>query len=422
MRPDYVSAADQHGLKIPNLRRLWNTGAHAHGVRGVLPTVTYPSHTTIVTGVVPAKHGILANTTFDPLAKNQDGWYWYSEDIRVPTLWEVAARAGYVTGSVSWPVTAGAHGIPWLIPEYWRAQTTEDVKLLRLLSTPGMMKELEATVGPYTTDLSEAIQGDQSRMRYAEEIIRRKHARFMLVHLAALDHLEHSFGPFSSEANAALEEIDGMVGRLERAMRANTANAAVCVVSDHGFASIDHQLNLRAAFVNAGLISLDGATPPKVRDWEADAWDSGGTAYIMLRNPRDAKSRAAVKNLLNRLAADLSNGIDQIMTQQSLVAMGGAPNAVFAVTLKPGYSLGGALEGPVLRKIRPGGTHGYAPTQPDMLASFLISGEGIAANLDFGNIDMRSIAPTLARYLGVSLPTAELTYLDLNPPRQAGRQ
>jgi predicted AlkP superfamily pyrophosphatase or phosphodiesterase len=145
MRPDYVSAADQHGLKIPNLRRISATGAHARGVRGVLPTVTYPSHTTIVTGVWPAKHGIYANTTFDPLGRNQSGWYWYSEDIRVPTLWEAVAKAGYVVGSVSWPVTVGARGISWLIPEYWRASTDEDLKLMRALSTP---RHVERTRAP----------------------------------------------------------------------------------------------------------------------------------------------------------------------------------------------------------------------------------------------------------------------------------
>jgi predicted AlkP superfamily pyrophosphatase or phosphodiesterase len=83
MRPDYVSAADRHGLKIPNLRRISATGAHARGVRGVLPTVTYPSHTTMMTGVRPAKHGIYENTTFDPLGRNLSGWYWYSEAIQV---------------------------------------------------------------------------------------------------------------------------------------------------------------------------------------------------------------------------------------------------------------------------------------------------------------------------------------------------
>jgi predicted AlkP superfamily phosphohydrolase/phosphomutase len=66
LRPDYVTAAEAHGAKIPNLRRFLREGTYAEGTQGVVPTVTYPSHTTRVTGVWPAKHGILANTTFDP--------------------------------------------------------------------------------------------------------------------------------------------------------------------------------------------------------------------------------------------------------------------------------------------------------------------------------------------------------------------
>ena len=77
LRPDYVTAADAHGAKIPNLRRFLKEGAFAEGVQGVIPTVTYPSHTTLITGVWPAKHGIFCNTTFDPLRENQGGWYWY---------------------------------------------------------------------------------------------------------------------------------------------------------------------------------------------------------------------------------------------------------------------------------------------------------------------------------------------------------
>src|SRR6185312_9013691 len=63
LRPDYVRDADKYGLKIPTLRRLVQHGVHASGVRGVLPTVTYPSHTTMLTGVWPVKHGIYSNTT-----------------------------------------------------------------------------------------------------------------------------------------------------------------------------------------------------------------------------------------------------------------------------------------------------------------------------------------------------------------------
>jgi predicted AlkP superfamily pyrophosphatase or phosphodiesterase len=70
LRPDSVTAADAHGAKIPTLRRMMKEGAFADGVTGVVPTVTYPSHTTLMTGVWPAQHGIWANTTFDPLQKN----------------------------------------------------------------------------------------------------------------------------------------------------------------------------------------------------------------------------------------------------------------------------------------------------------------------------------------------------------------
>jgi predicted AlkP superfamily pyrophosphatase or phosphodiesterase len=416
MRPDYVSAADRHGLKIPNLRRIEEAGTHARGVRGVLPTVTYPSHTTIMTGVWPVKHGISANTTFDPLGKNFGGWYWYSEDLRVPTLWDAAAKAGYVVGSVSWPVTVGAREISWLIPEYWRASTAEDLKLVRALATPGLINKLEPQAGRYDGDANSGVPGDWSRTHYAEAIIRRKHARFLTIHLAALDHVEHSYGPFSPEANATLEEIDGMVGTLEQAMRDETRNTAICIVSDHGFAAIDHQFNIRVPFVKAGFITLSEGQTPTVKDWTASPWDAGGLALVMLKDASDQKVRGAVEKLLRDLAADPANGISRILDRGEIAAMGGTSSAEFAVDMKPGFSLGGALEGPVVMAIKPGGTHGYAPSHPEMLASFLISGPGIRRNFDLGEIDMRSIAPTLAAWLGASLTTGDLPALNIAEP------
>src|ERR1700756_2655460 len=88
LRPDYVTSADAHGAKIPHLRKFLHDGSYAQGVTGVIPTVTYPSHTTLMTGVWPAKHGILANQTFHPLQKNPEGWYWSEVEFRVPTLWD----------------------------------------------------------------------------------------------------------------------------------------------------------------------------------------------------------------------------------------------------------------------------------------------------------------------------------------------
>src|SRR5207245_555495 len=88
LRASDVADASKHGLKVPTLRKLMAEGAYATGVKGVLPSVTYPSHTTLITGVAPAVHGISNNVVFDPYDKNNGGWYWYTSDIKVPTLWD----------------------------------------------------------------------------------------------------------------------------------------------------------------------------------------------------------------------------------------------------------------------------------------------------------------------------------------------
>jgi predicted AlkP superfamily pyrophosphatase or phosphodiesterase len=417
LRPDYVLQADEHGLKIPHLRQLLRDGAHAASVRGVLPTVTYPSHTTMLTGVWPDKHGIYSNETFDPYARNLGGWYWYSEDIRSLTLWKAASEAGYVVGSVSWPVSVGAPGVRYLIPEYWRAMTPDDLKLLRALSTPGLMKELEKSERAYTTDLNDAIPGDWGRTRYAAALIRKKHVQFLTFHFAALDHLEHAGGPFSAGANSALEQIDNMVGVLEDAIRQEDPAATICIVSDHGFARVDHILNLDQAFVKAGLITVkthaSSLALSGVADWKAEPWLDGGSAAVMLKNANDKVTAQRVKQLLDRLAADPNNGIAGILNRAQIAQLGGAPVAEFWVDMRPGFALGSALDGPLVREVSVRGTHGYSPTHPELRAFFLIAGPEIRKGANVGDIDMRSIAPTLAKVLGVSLPAAALPALDI---------
>ncbi len=417
MRPDYVTKAAEHGLEIPTLLALVKNGTYASGVRGVLPTITYPSHTTLLTGVWPVRHGIYNNTTFDPLRKNMGGWYWYSQDVRVPTLWQAAAKAGLVVGSVSWPVSVTAPGVKYLIPEYWRAATPDDLKLLSALSTRGLFAHLAEKLGPYITDIAQALPGDRQRTRYATAIIKEDKPDFMTVHLAALDHTEHGTGPFSPQSNATLEELDGMIETMADAMHSVHPNAALCVVSDHGFTRVDHHLHLLQAFVNAHLIEVDPKTTswpePRVLSWTASPWIDGGSAAIILKDPNDQGTRTQVRQLLDQLAADPANGIDGILDKQAIAALGGTSEATFWVNMKSNYALDNALREPLAVETKVSGTHGYSPNNPDVLASFFIAGPGIRSGRDLGQIDMRSIAPTLARYLGTSLPSADLPPLDL---------
>jgi predicted AlkP superfamily pyrophosphatase or phosphodiesterase len=425
MRPDYVTRADEHHLRIPYLRSMLAEGTHAEGVQGVFPTVTYPSHTTLVTGVWPSEHGIVNNTRFDPERKLSGAWYWYSEQIKSPTLWAAARAAGLHTASVSWPVTADASSIDTLIPEFWRtaspadAFNPDDRLLMDAVSRPdGELARIAQRIGsPYMMGNETTLDGDEARTRYSLDILQQHHPEFMTIHLSSLDEEEHLHGPFSKEANSDLEGLDGMVARLAAQELANFPNAVIAVVSDHGFADVEHATNLYIPFLDAGLIetgkSATGA--PQVKSWQAQPWLAGGMAAIILHDPQDAATRDKVRALLDKLATDPNSGIEAVLDHNAVATLGGFPDAAFVVTLKTSYYTGAALTGPLVTETPLKGTHGYNPaTTPQMRASFFAVGRGIARGKDLGMIDMRQIAPTIAQILGVPLPSAKQPSLSVH--------
>ena len=114
LRPDFYLDPRAHGASLPAFESLMREGVYAEGVEGVFPTVTYPSHTSIVTGARPARHGVLSNYVFDPKGRFHD-WYWQAESIRVKSLWDAAPG---VTAAIQWPATVGAD-IEVNLPEFW---------------------------------------------------------------------------------------------------------------------------------------------------------------------------------------------------------------------------------------------------------------------------------------------------------------
>jgi predicted AlkP superfamily pyrophosphatase or phosphodiesterase len=405
LRPDYVTEADRLGLQIPNLRRLLHEGAHATGVRGVIPTVTYPSHATLVTGVAPARHGIHSNTTFDPLQKNQGGWYWYASDITSKTLWDAAAERRLTVANVHWPVTVGAR-IDWNIPQYWRTGTPDDRKLVKALSTKGLLDSLESDLGPYADGIDESIDGDERRARFVLQLLKTRRPSLMLAYFTALDHAQHDHGPFSIEARATLERIDRIVGDLwQRAVDASGGRAVMALVSDHGFVDTRKSVNLGVAFAREGLLTLGSDQKPAT--WKAMPWGAGGSAAIVLADATDSNMHRKVSELLNRLAADSANGIERVLDGAALRTEGAFPDATFYVAFKPGFTAGAGTTGELVTPSTVRGMHGHLNTLPEMRASFFIVGSGIPKGQALGEIDMRDIAPTLAAILGVSLPKAE---------------
>jgi len=377
LMPDAVLRADRHGLKIPVLRGMLAQGAHAERVINVNPTVTNPNHTTLVTGVLPREHGIYNNRPFEPSATLPKSYSLYAQ-IAAPTLWGAAKAAGLKTGSIFWPVTAQARDIDFNL------MTGDDEDDRRI--------------------------GDD-----AVALIERERPELLTIHFVSLDHRQHQSGPLSAEAKAALEGIDTAIGRIVAAQRRIHPDSVVAIVSDHGFFQVSHQVNLNAALVEAGFVTLGDAPERAVASWRAFAWYVGGSAMIVLRDPADRATKDRVKAYLRKLMRDPANGIARIHARSEIAGLGLAADAEFLIAFRPGYRMGNAMTGPLVRDDK-GGAHGAFSTRtvrPDMHACFFVTGPGIAPGRNLGTIDMRRIAPTIAGELKLSLPSAKLPPLPI---------
>jgi predicted AlkP superfamily pyrophosphatase or phosphodiesterase len=248
------------------------------------------------------------------------------------------------------------------------------IVFLAALSRPaGLLEEMQSRLGPYLMGNDTGVAADEIKTRFALDILGRHRPRFMTLHLSALDDAEHEHGPFSAEANEVLEATDGMLSRLIAAARANDPKAIAVVVSDHGFSSLTHRVNLLIPFIQAGLITMvhDADSPPQVTGWTAEPWLAGGMAAIMLRDPGDKATENKVRDLLQRLQADPNNGIAAVLDAEAVRQRAAFPGASFLVVMRPGYHAANATGGDMVADVTGHGGHGFAPDEPDMHASLV---------------------------------------------------
>lgn len=399
--------------ETPHLRALAGNGIWAAGVVGVLPTVTYPSHTTLITGVNPARHGIYDNQILDPEGRSNGAWYWYADAIKVPTLPMAARARGLRAAAVTWPVTIGMD-LDVNAPEYIGSRHEESLAMLRVLSQPpGLLDAAANTRGkPFGWP-----QTDRDRTDLATYIIRAHDPHVLLVHLIGLDSAQHNAGPGSHEALRTMREIDGYVGEIVEAVRAagRADSTTVAVVSDHGFLPLERQLQPNAAFRQAGLLTVNerGA----VTSWRAWFHSSGGSGYVFVK---DAADRPRVKQLLDALQRDPVHGIREVWDRQALAARGAHPDADFGLDVVDGFYTGAGHDVIVRASSNKGG-HGFAPERPALHSSLVMAGPAVTRRGSVGIVQMTQIAPTLAAILDVRLAADAGAPLTIAAPRSTAR-
>lgn len=402
-------AIDDPYLPVPNLRRLAAGGAFASGMRPVNPTVTWPNHTSLVTGVTPAKHGVLFNGTLvrEPAVPPRvEPWRNKGDMVHVPTLYDVVHDRGMKTAQVDWVAILNAPSIDWEFPERPDRPETK-LAVAREMVTAGALSQKDVD-GFGNQNI---VWRDEVWTDAAIHILRNHRPNLLLFHLLALDSIQHRYGPKTPAAMVSMARLDAQIGRLLKAIddAGMKAQTTVFVVSDHGFKAVQKQVLPNVALRDAGLITVEGE---KITSTKAYVISEGGSAfvYVTAPDPDDELLRRA------RQAISPLEGIDQIIDPAQYQSVGLPPPSadpqVGALLLlaKGGYAFAaGATGQKTLSDATEGslGTHGYVASDPEIQALFIASGRGIKPGVELKTVDNVDLAPTVARLLDVELKNVD---------------
>jgi hypothetical protein len=385
--------AESAGVRLPTFDSLRQAGAFGAGVLGSFPSVTYPSHTTMITGVPPARHGVYANRIFTAPTDTIERTYAERREIQVPTIFDAAHAAGLKVGAIFWPVTAHDSSIDYNIPDAWdQTGARTQLAALRSLGTPWLLDSLGAP--------AEGEPGDSLRVEWAAGIMRRWDPDLVALHVLELDGAKHDYGVWGDSVATALRAIDQRLGFFLRAVRETEAahQTTLIVTSDHGFLGYRQQFRPGVLLARAGLVTLDSTGP--ARAWDAGVLAHGGSAVILPRDSSDRSLAARIRAAIPDSLIGYGRPIRAVWPRDTIASLGGDPRALWALDINEGfYAIGGYRE-PLLRD-RMGGGHGQDPRRPELFAFFLTTGPGIAPKSARPFMYQSDIARIVARALRV---------------------
>jgi predicted AlkP superfamily pyrophosphatase or phosphodiesterase len=394
-RPDFYL---DKSWPAPNLQAMMRDGAHSKGVRGIFPSVTYPSHTTLITGAFPARHGITYNTM--PNEKNVYEWTTDSRKIKSETLWQAVRKAGMKSASISWPISVGAE-IDYNLPEIWSATNMSDRKsAIAEFATPkGFFAEIEeyAIGKAEINDLNlQYLTMDENNSRMAAYIIRKYKPEFLSIHIVGVDGAQHKEGRSGDGVLKALASADHAVANiLDALIKAGIKDSTTVIVTgDHGFVDINKVLAPNVWLKELGIDSKVDAEEP-VAKFQA----AGGAAFFHLKDKKDVKLLARVRKKLAELP-EIYKSLFRIVEREELDKIGADPHASFALAPVNGVYIQDKATGPVLGPTK-GGAHGYFPDIADIQTGFVAVGPGIEKGLLIERIGLEDVAPTIATLLGI---------------------
>lgn len=389
---------------LPHFRAFFKRAAGCERVQSVYPSLTYPAHTSIMTGRYPVRHRIVNNHKIQPEKRKPD-WFWQRRYIRGTTLYDEARKSGLKVATLLWPVTGKAK-IRYNLPEVWANQPWENQVSVSLANgTPGYQIGLYRRFGHMVDGIKQPRLDNfvQASLLYT---LRRYQPDVVFAHLTDVDTNRHTFGVSVPGIQDALGRHDRRLGELLSLLDSMgwEQKTNVVVLGDHCQKDVSMAVYPNYWFRKKGWLTVEKGV---VKAWRVLARECDGSCYIYLKNRKDRLLAEEVRQWLNRWRLDESSGLEQIFEQPQISMLGADGDCTFMLEAGDGYyfqdecmvpwqqaGYGSGLHA---------GTHGYLPDKVDYQTIFFGAGPDFRPGARIRNMNLVDEGPLLARVLGVSL-------------------
>ena len=303
--------------KLYTFESIWDRTARVDRVKSVYPTITYPCHSSMMTGVYPETHGIVNNELPEVCVKSSL-WQHERSMVKAKSIFDYSHEAGLTTAAVFWPVTGNDKSIDYLVNEYWPQHGESDEQCFR---DSGSSEEvMEKVVRPNLKWVANRHRKhpwcDAFVMACACDMLLNFKPNLLMVHPANVDAYRHETGLFTPKVEAGLYETNLWIGQLIKAAddAGILANTDFFIVSDHGQLSIRRCVALNALLAERGLIDVDESG--SIRDWTAFAKSGGLSALVYLKNPAAREDWERTREVLETLKREEIMGVGDVFTEE----------------------------------------------------------------------------------------------------------
>ncbi len=401
---------------MPTLAALASAGAEAEVVEPATPASVYPAHATLVTGELPARHGVPADRLLDERGVRR-ARYSHAALLRAPTLWQRAREANLSVASLDWPSTQGA-AIDLLLPDVEPSRQGESwLGLVADSATPWVAERVRALSADPSPS---ATQRDAIVASVACDLVQGPAPpQLLLLRLSATGEALEQSGPGSAEARDAFARADGELRRILTCLDAAGAlgQSAVAVVGDRGFVPVHTEIHPNVVLARRQLLPADRS----LGRWSAIVRPNGGSALVYaVDEDRAVEARKALE------VAALETRAFRVVPAEELFELGSDPEGWFGLEATPGFVFGAKATGALLEPAGVRGASGYLPDRREMQPAFVLWGRGVRGGVRIPWMRQSDVAPTLARLVGASLegvdgrPLVGALQVTASAPRTAG--